>query len=190
MSPMKPFSISYSVDPMSFKPKEEVIVRTLSQMRDAFKDQDAVDRLLEQEQDPKIVEVFMAPITKEEGSLMVNINTVYPGTIGGEFYMTKGHIHSDPLHNPEIYVTMQGQGKLLLQTLEGEVHIGDLQSGSISYIPSNWAHRCINIGAEPLVYLGFFPANTERDYSFGKADKRFKNRFFRQGGEAKMILEE
>jgi glucose-6-phosphate isomerase len=186
MSPMKPLNISYSIDPMSFEPKEEIIVRKLSQMRDAFKDQDAVDKILALEQDPKIVEVFMAPIAKEDGSLMVNINTV---TIGGECYMTKGHIHSDPFLNPEIYVTMQGRGKLLLQTLEGDVHIGDLKPGGIYYIPSNWAHRCVNVGEEPLVYLGFFPASTERDYSFGKGDKRFKNRFFRQGEETKMIVD-
>jgi len=185
--PIAPLSIRYTVDPMSFEPKEEIILRTLKQMRDAFVDKEAADEMLK-DGDTTIVEVFMAEIPNAEGELMVNINTVYPGKVGDEYFMTKGHIHSDHVHNPEIYVTVRGKGKLLLQKLDGEVFVSDLEENVISYIPADCAHRCINTGDEPLTYLGFFPADTDRDYSFGKGDKRFKHIFVEEQGEPVMKL--
>jgi glucose-6-phosphate isomerase len=175
-----PFTIQYSIDPVTFEPKDEIIKRTLSSMKGAFLDQAAAEQILAKE-DPLIVEVFMAPVPAGPGFLMANINVVYPGKVGNEFYMTKGHIHDDPIHAPEIYITLRGTGKLVLQTLEGKFHMADMQPGAINYIPAPWAHRCVNCGDEPLVYLGIFPANTRRDYSFDSSN--FKKRIVAQDGQ-------
>lgn len=185
MASFKPFTIKFTIDPITFEPKEEIIKRTLSSMKAAYADQSAADALLSAGEDPTIVEVFMAPVPSGEGFLMANINMVFPGKVGDEYFMTKGHIHDDPLHSPEIYITVKGQGKLVLQNLEGEVNISDMSPETISYIPAPWAHRCVNTGNEPLVYLGVFPADTKRDYSFDS--KKFKKIVVERNGSVEII---
>ena len=168
-----PFTMQYTIDPLSFEPKEEIVRRTLSSMKDAYIDQIAVNEKLAKE-DPLIVQVFMAPVPAEKGFLMVNINSVYPGKIGAEYFMTMGHIHDDPVGAPEVYVTMKGKGLLVLQAKDGRTHTAEMQPGMINYIPATFAHRCVNTSSnEPLVYIGVFPSSTKRDYSFTPSD--FKN---------------
>jgi len=152
MEIFRPFNMQYSVDPPRFEPISEdlAIHRTLEQMSDVFVDQEAVAEILERE-NPTIARVYMAP---------------YPGRVGEEYYMTKGHIHTDPISAPEIYITLKGQGKLVMQTREGETHVSEMVPGEINYIPSGWAHRTVNIGEGEFVFLGIFPSATKRDYSF------------------------
>jgi len=185
MASIKPFNITYSIDPLAFEPKEEVILRSLSTMKEAFIDQTAAEAALARGEDPRIVEVYMAPVPHGEGFLMANINVVYPGKVGMEYFMTKGHIHDDPDHAPEIYITVKGTGKLLMQNLAGEYSVLDMAEGLINYIPAPYAHRCINTGSQPLVYLGVFPADTERDYSFDS--KNFKKLVVERDGQAALV---
>ena len=185
MASIKPFNITYSIDPLAFEPKEEVILRSLSTMKEAFIDQTAAEAALARGEDPRIVEVYMAPVPHGEGFLMANINVVYPGKVGMEYFMTKGHIHDDPDHAPEIYITVKGTGKLLMQNLAGEYSVLDMAEGLINYIPAPFAHRCINTGSQPLVYLGVFPADTERDYSFDS--KNFKKLVVERDGQAALV---
>jgi glucose-6-phosphate isomerase len=182
MATFKPFNIAFGIDPLAFEPKDEIIIRKLSTMKDAFVDQAAADAMLARGEDPKIVEVYMAPVPHGEGFLMANINVVYPGKVGEEYFMTKGHIHDDPEHAPEIYITMKGEGKLLMQNAAGEYSVLEMAEGLINYIPAPFAHRCINTGSQPLVYLGIFPADTERDYSFDS--RNFKKLVLEQDGAA------
>lgn len=180
-----PFTMDYSIDPLSFEPKEEIVRRTLSSMKDAYFNQKAVADMLAHE-DPLIVQVFMAPVPAEKGFLMVNINAVYPGMVGNEFFMTMGHIHDDPIGAPEVYITMKGHGKLVLQARDGRTHLADMLPGKINYIPAAFAHRCVNVDMqEPLVYIGVFPSATKRDYSFTPAN--FKQLVVKEGNQIKII---
>jgi len=185
MATFKPFNITFGIDPLAFEPKKEIILRKLSTMKDAFADQPAAEVMLARGEDPKIVEVFMAPVPHGEGFLMANINVVYPGKVGTEYFMTKGHIHDDPEHAPEIYITVKGKGKLLMQNTAGEYSVLDMGEGIINYIPAPYAHRCINTGSQVLVYLGVFPADTERDYSFDS--KNFKKLVVERDGQATLV---
>ena len=185
MASIKPFNITYSVDPLAFEPKKEIILRSLSTMKEAFGDQDAAEAALARGEDPRIVEVYMAPVPHGEGFLMANINVVYPGKVGTEYFMTKGHIHDDPDHAPEIYITVKGTGKLLMQNMAGDYSVLDMAEGLINYIPAPYAHRCINTGSQPLVYLGVFPADTERDYSFDS--RNFKKLVVERDGQAVLV---
>jgi glucose-6-phosphate isomerase len=166
MASFLPLDIDFSIDPLDFNPKGEIITRTLSSMKDAFVDQAAANSILASGQDPLIVKVFMAEIPNDKGFLMVNINAVFQGKVGNEYFMTKGHIHDDPEHAPEVYITLQGNGKLVLQNKDGDFHVSEMQPHKINYIPAPWAHRCVNVGNVPLIYIGVFPSDTERDYSF------------------------
>jgi len=177
--------MDYSIDPLAFEPKEEIVRRTLSSMKDAYMDQCAVKDMLAVN-DPLIVQVFMAPIPAEKGFLMVNINAVYAGKVGSEYFMTMGHIHDDPVGAPEVYVTLKGRGMLVLQAKDGRTHVAEMQPGKINYIPSTFAHRCVNTGdAEPLVYIGVFPSSTKRDYSFTPSD--FKELVVERDGQPDLV---
>ena len=180
-----PFTMDYSIDPLTFEPKEEIVRRTLSSMKDAYMDQCAVEEMLLKD-DPLIVQVFMAPIPAENGFLMVNINAVYPGKVGSEYFMTMGHIHDDPVGAPEVYVTLKGKGLLVLQAKDGRTHVAEMQPGKINYIPATFAHRCVNTGSiEPLVYIGVFPSSTKRDYSFTPSD--FKELVVEKEGQPTLV---
>ena len=183
----KPLDINYSESPPFFEPFDLVIDRCLSDMQDVFYDQDAVKRTLKA-QDPSIVKVWMARIPNEPGHLMSCMTVIHPGTIGDEFFMTKGHIHTDPVHDPEYYLTIRGQGRLLLQTMEGETSVSVMSPGILNYIPPGWAHRTVNTGEEDFVFLGFFPASAKRDYSFiGLGKENFLNVVVKRMGKPEVI---
>ena len=165
MGYFEPFNISYSSDPVSFEPKELIISRSLSNMSDAFVDQEAVNRILNKS-DPEIIKVYMAPIPEKVGHIMSLMTVIYPGTVGEECYMTKGHIHTNLEDAPEVYITIKGEGKLLLQTPEGDTRDMDMLPGQMNYIPSGWAHRAVNCGSDGLIFLGIYTAEAKRDYSF------------------------
>jgi glucose-6-phosphate isomerase len=182
-----PLNIKYSANPPSFAPNDLVIKRTLSQMRDAFFDQKAVDKQIVLEDKP-IVDVYMAPVPSEHGHFMSLMTIVYPGTVGDECFMTMGHIHTDFENAPEVYITLKGQGLLVMQTVDGETSVLDMVPGELNYIPSGWAHRSINTGDEPLVFLGIYTADAVRDYSFiGVGKENFHKCVVKRGGKVEVI---
>jgi len=187
MSAFQPLNIKYSEIPPQFTPYDLVIDRSLNEMQDVFYDQDAVKRSLA-EQNPSIVKVWMAPIPYDRGHLMSCMTVIYPGTIGDEFYMTKGHFHTDPVNDPEYYLTIRGEGMLLLQTREGDTSVSEMLPGILNYIPPGWAHRTVNTGDEDFVFLGFFPSAAKRDYSFiGLGKENFKKVVVKRLGKPEVI---
>jgi glucose-6-phosphate isomerase len=187
MTSFKPINIKFNDFPASFEPFELEIDRSLEDMRDVFYDQKAVEITLEKH-NPSIVKVWMAPLPDSEGHLMSCMTVIYPGTVGDEYFMTKGHIHTDSVHDPEYYLTLRGQGLLLMQTREGETHVSEMVPGTLNYIPSEWAHRTVNTGNDDFVFLGIFPASAKRDYSFiGVGKKNFQNVVIKINGKPKVI---
>jgi glucose-6-phosphate isomerase len=187
MAAFAPVNVTYSIDPASFEPNDLVIERTLKDMGDAYYDQEAVSKRLEKD-NPTIIKVWMAPLPDKGGHLMPCMTVIYPGKVGDEYYMTKGHFHIDPESAPEVYITLKGQGKLLLQTREGQVHVSDMVPGQLNYIPSEWAHRTVNTGDEEFVFLGVFPAAAERDYSFiGVGKENFHKIVVERNGRPEVI---
>ena len=77
--------------------------------------------------------------------------------------MTKGHFHVD-VGAPEIYFTVGGRGLLLMQTHDGQIQTHEMEPGSVSFIPGEWAHRTINTGDEPLIFFAVWPVTAGHDY--------------------------
>jgi len=187
MKAFQPIDINYKLDPPSFEPYDLEIDRSLEEMRDVFYDQNAVEWILEKE-NPKVVKVWMAPLPNTGGHIMACMTIIYPGQVGDEFFMTKGHLHDDPVNAPEYYLTLKGQGKLLLQTREGETFTSEMAPGIINYIPSEWAHRSVNIGDTEFIFLGFFPSAAKRDYSFiGIGKENFHKVVVKRNGKSEVI---
>jgi glucose-6-phosphate isomerase len=97
------------------------------------------------------------------GDLAFGTTAMEPGQIGGEFFLTRGHIHAIA-NRPEIYRGEAGRGLMLMEDPEGRVEIVDVVPGAIVYVPPLWIHRSVNVGAGGLVMSFVYPADAGNDY--------------------------
>jgi glucose-6-phosphate isomerase len=119
--------------------------------------------------DPLIYEYYERDVPAEAGQIVQNITIVYPGTVDGEYYMTKGHYHAN-MKCSEVYLCLSGEGCLVMQTSRGEWDVKEYQPGRTVYVPPGWAHRSVNTGDKSLVLYAVFPAHSGHDYD--KISKR------------------
>ncbi|MFB6215173.1 MAG: glucose-6-phosphate isomerase family protein [Candidatus Bipolaricaulia bacterium] len=136
--------------------------RYLSDMKEMYSDSSAANDQLK-EDDPLIYEVYEDPVPEEEGQLFQVTSIVYPGKIGNEYHMTKGHYH-EKRDTAEVYLCLSGTGYLLTQIEEGKGDYLKMEPGVSTYIPPYWAHRTVNVGQEPFVFYGVYPGNAGHDY--------------------------
>ena len=140
----------------------ETTKRRLSQMRDAYSDSAAVDKVLESK-DPIIYEFHELGCPERKGDLAFGTSIVYAGKIGTEYYMTKGHFHTI-LDTAEVYFTLSGEGYMVMENPEGDTMEMPLKKGEALYVPRRYAHRSVNTGKEPLVMFFTFEADAGHDY--------------------------
>ncbi len=140
-----------------------VVRRWLSDLRGSFVDTQAFESALRQS-DPLIYTVSSLEPGKGQGDLHYGLGVLMPGKIGAEYYLTKGHFHAWR-EAAEVYIGLRGTGGILLEEQSaGESQIVPLAAGTIVYVPGHTAHRSINTGHEPLVYIGVYPASAGHDY--------------------------
>ncbi len=142
--------------------KFETSRRTLEDLAVFFQDQQAVSALAP---DTLLYEVQSYQPVKDgtEGGLFWGNTTLYPGTIGEEYFMTKGHFHHIG-NRAEYYVTCKGAGSLLLMESDGPTIAEAMSTGSVHYIAGGHAHRVANTGSEPLVFIACWPSDAGYDY--------------------------
>lgn len=92
-----------------------------------------------------------------------------PGLIGDEFFMTRGHFHVNP-ERGETCVTLAGKGILVLGNREGNWKTEEMAKGSVHVIDGLWAHRVVNVGDEPLVFLVTWVSDCGHDYASIEAE--------------------
>ena len=159
---MKPFFMDVDFKSGSLTPNDRTNVRKLSDMKGMFLDRESRDRILKGE-DP-VIYSFSEKIQPEEpGHLQIALTSIYPGKIGEEYYMTKGHYHK-LAHTAEAYLGLQGKGCLLMQTPEGEFASMDIQSGTLASIPPFWGNRMANTGSEPFIFFVVYPGDAGHNY--------------------------
>ncbi len=163
MKLMQPFKTELGLTTGVIEPVDQVIQRTLSNMRGMYADDAAHARILGHEGDRLIYEVYPVNIPEEEGQVLHSTTVLYPGKIGDEFHMTKGHFHVKR-NRAEVYLGLSGEGYLLLQTDAGEVSSVPMKPGTIAYVPPYWAHRTVNTGSEPFVFFAAWPGDSGHDY--------------------------
>lgn len=117
----------------------------------------------------------------EEGGLFWGISHIYPGKIGQEYFMTRGHVHQ-ALNTGEYYVGLAGTGLLLLIDLQGSARIERVTPGSLHYIPGNTAHRLINTGDTMLSVGACWQSNSGHDYT-KSVQLLTRVRVFDEGGQ-------
>ncbi len=161
MKYLKPFNTYINLENWVLEPEGKRVVRKLSDMADMYQDQKAVK--VELKNDPIIYEFYTVKVPEDAGNLLHCISIINPGKIGDEYYMTKGHFH-EVKNTAEIYLTLAGEGQLVMETPDGDANVLEMKKGSISYIPPYWAHRTLNTGDESLVFFGIYRADAGHDY--------------------------
>ena len=153
-------------------------VRRLSDLKNFFAETEVVENLLTSGMNPVIYDVYECPQPEKRGQLNFGTTILYPGKVGSEYYLTKGHYH---LRNDasEIYLGLKGNGIVLLQSKKGDVKVKSLKAGEIVYVPPKWGHRTINVGREKLIFFFVYPADAGHDY--GTIEER---------GFSKIVVEE
>lgn len=136
--------------------------RRLSNMRGMFNDEAAFLKMLQAEDTP-IYEFYELGAPEDAGDIAFGTSITYPGKVGNEYFMTKGHFHTI-LDTGETYICLRGHGFMLLENKGGNWNAQELKPGKAVYCPKGWAHRSINVGDEPLVTFFAFRADAGHDY--------------------------
>jgi glucose-6-phosphate isomerase, archaeal len=113
--------------------------------------------------------------------LVFGTSTLQPGTIGDEFFMTRGHIHARA-DRPEIYVCQSGRGVMHMEAPDGSTQPVAMEPGSIVYVPAYWVHRSVNIGDDLFITLFCYPADAGQDYGIIERSQGMRTLIVRDGG--------
>lgn len=137
--------------------------RHLSKMKGMFANEAAYKDQLQKE-DVLVYEFFDMGVPNSEKEVAYGTSITYPGKIGDEYFMTKGHFHT-VLDTAEVYYCLRGHGYMLMENPEGDWEAQELTPGKALYVPGRYAHRSINISAtEPLITFFAFPGHAGHNY--------------------------
>ena len=158
--------------------------RFLSNMKGMYADGEAYEKMLSAD-DPTVYEFYELGAPEDAGDMAFGTSITYPGTVGREYFMTKGHFHT-VLETAEVYYTLSGEGFMLTENPEGDVVAHPLAPGKAVYVPKRYAHRSINTGNSPLVTFYAFRGDAGHDYATIET-KGFRKLIFR-GADGKPEL--
>jgi glucose-6-phosphate isomerase len=160
-----PFSLDISLDGSGIPSQySSHTVRRLSALRGYYQDGAAYEAVLTAD-DPLQYEVYGIDRPEDSGEMPFGITIIYPGQVGDEYTMTKGHFHA-VLATGEVYYCLRGHGMMVMETPEGDWNTQEMTPGRVVYVLPRWAHRTVNISlTEPLVFVWVFPGHAGHDYA-------------------------
>ena len=156
-----PFSVDFDFV-SGLSGKAESTKRMLSQMKGMFADDRAYERELS-EGDRMVYEFYELGCPEEAGNLAFGTSITYPGKVGNEYHMTKGHFHTI-LETAEVYYCLSGEGYMMMENPEGDVRVSKLIPGEALYVPERYAHRSVNTGDAPFVTFFVFRGDAGHNY--------------------------
>ena len=138
------------------------MVRRARDMVDFFRDEDAL-RAMAPDTAIYHVDSFLPVEPGTEGGLFFGITHLHAGSVGDEFFMTKGHFHrrSD---RTEYYWGIAGHGVLVLMDRDRSCRTEEVRPGSLHFIPADTAHRLVNVGETILDVGACWPADAGHEY--------------------------
>ena len=137
--------------------------KTIQDLSGVYFDQVAFEDLKKDQGSQVAYEVYEYRPNTNPGDLIFGTSILYPGKVGSEYYMTRGHIHAQG-DRPEIYYCQTGRGVMLMENLDGETNAVEMKPNDIVYVPPYWIHRSVNVGTTSLVTLFCYPADSGQDY--------------------------
>jgi glucose-6-phosphate isomerase len=179
-----PISVQFDFSDGTIDPVKQKTIRKVSDLSMMFHDKEAVQAALDNG-DKLVYEIWYHPFETSKSDMALGVTRIQPGKVGAEYHMTKGHIHERD-DQPEIYFCVQGEGYLLLQTLDGEFQAERWTPGVISHIPPMWAHRVVNTGDDMLVFVASYHLSAGHDYE-PIIEKGFRKMVVERDGEAVFV---
>lgn len=158
--------------------------RKLSQMRGMYADSDAEEKMIA-DGDPLVYEFYEIGSPEHAGDVAAGTSITYPGKVGDEYFMTKGHFHTI-LETAEVYYTLSGEGYMLIENPEGDWEAFPLSQGKMVYVPQRYAHRSINTGNVPLVTFFAFRGDAGHDYGTIE-EKGYRKLIVEKNGKPEII---
>ncbi len=128
-----------------------------------YEDAGAFERAFGEYDEKPVYEVTAFQPSSAAGDVITGVTRMCPGTIGDEYFMTRGHIHAIA-DRSEIYYGEAGDGVMLLESPTGETRALPLRPRDVVYVPPYWIHRTVNVGTAELVFLFVYPADAGQDY--------------------------
>ncbi len=178
------FTIDFNLTTGMSKSGALTSVRHASNMRGMFADEEALEELIA-DGDPKVYEFYEMGAPEVSGDLAFGTSITYPGKVGSEYFMTKGHFHT-VLETAEIYYCLSGHGYMLMESPEGDWSAQELTAGRMVYVPQRYAHRSINIGDTPFVTFFCFRGDAGHDYGTIET-KGYRKLIVEKGGSPEII---
>lgn len=174
---LKPEKILIDFKKGVVKPYTKMKEVRLSELKEYFSNIEEAEKILSKGRDPIIYKYYEYTYSEASGNLNLGLSIIYPGKIGKEYYMTKGHFHLKDAS--ELYLCLKGRGMLIMQNKDGEVSAIELKPGSLGYVPPGWGHRTINTGRSRFIFFFAYPSDAGHDYAIVK-----------EKGFAKIVIEE
>jgi len=161
------------------------VTRTLADLGGIFEDESTYESM-----DPTIIVYSVSSVfpvkAGTEGGLFYGATAIRSGSVGGEYFMTKGHFHAR-LDTAELNWGIKGEGILLLMDENRAIRAEKVVPGSLHYIPGRVAHRMVNVGDEVFVFGASWPSDAGENYA--KIRREGFSARVRRGPDGPMVVE-
>lgn len=158
--------------------------RVLADLSSIFEDKVAFSTLAP---DTPVYDVYCHLPEKEgtPGGLYFGLTKIYPGKVGKEYFMTKGHFHAQ-IDRAEYYWGLEGEGMLIFMDEKRNIRAERMFPGSLHYIPGGIAHRVANTGSSILSFAACWPSDAGHNYE-EIAEHGFSARLMETNGVPQLI---
>jgi glucose-6-phosphate isomerase, archaeal len=159
-------------------------VRKLKDITGIYLNPEAIG-IMDGEQTAYSVQSWMPVNEGKPGGLFFGASTIYPGKVGNEYFMTKGHFHSQS-DRAEFYWGIEGRGMLIMMDRDHNTWAEEVFPGSLHYIGGDIAHRLANTGDEKLIVGACWPSDAGHDYE-EIAQNGFSARLIEKDGKPTLV---
>jgi len=186
MSMEDPKSLLLSFDMQTgLSPDVKAIKRLLSEMKGMYADQQAFAKIIEDD-DPLVYEFHDLGLPEDAGEVAFGTSIVYPGKVGDEYFMTKGHSH-EILDTGEVYYCLNGRGCMMMESPEGDWEVRELKPGCAVYVPPRYAHRSINTSPDETL-VTFFAFRADAGHNYGTIEEKgFRKLVVERDGKPEIV---
>jgi glucose-6-phosphate isomerase, archaeal len=137
-------------------------IRLLRDIAPIFKDQDAL-KSMSPEMLCYTIQLYFPVAEGTPGAMGFGNTSIFPGKVGNEYIMTKGHFHAKR-ESSEFYWGVQGKGMLILMDRDRNTWAEEMYPGSLHYIGTNIAHRVANTSDTTLIFGASWTSDAGHDY--------------------------
>src|ERR1700730_13880670 len=158
-----PCSVAFESNTGVIPEATEHYQKRLSDLQGLFVDPEALEQRIREENDPVCYENYAVSHSEAEGDIYFGTTIIYPGKVGSEYHLTRGHYHRKRGH-AETYQALSGNGLVLFEHEDGTTRTAELAPGKVTYVAPFWAHRSVNTSEVLLVFLWTCSVEAGHDY--------------------------